>query len=85
MKLRLAWLLCAMIAGPGMAQDAQALFKSKCTSCHTQKKVLTALRKMPEAERPARLDKFLPGHFAPDAAERKAIAEYLLVAAAKSD
>ena len=85
MKRRLAYLLCTVLAGPAVAQDAEALFKSKCTGCHTQQKVLTGVRKVPEADRRPHLEKFLPGHFAPDAAERMAIVEYLLAAAAKSN
>jgi hypothetical protein len=35
------------------------------------------LRKRPAAGRAAYLEGFLPKHYAPDAAERKAIVEYL--------
>jgi cytochrome c551/c552 len=69
--------------GAARAQDAGALFKAKCTACHTQKKVLDGVRKKPEADRLAHLEKYLAGHFAPDPAERKAICEHLVQAAAK--
>lgn len=77
-------LLCGLLAGPAFAQgtaDGETLFKAKCTGCHNQKKALDGVRKMPEAERPARLEKFLTGHFAPDAAQRKAIRDHLVSAA----
>jgi hypothetical protein len=77
-------LLCSLLAGPALAQgtaNGETLFKARCTACHVPKKALDGVRKMPEAERPARLEKFLTGHFAPDAAQRKAIADYLIPAA----
>jgi cytochrome c551/c552 len=75
----------AVICGHGavQAQDAEALFKATCSSCHSQKKVLDGVRKKPEADRLAHLEKFLAGHFAPDPGERKAICEHLVKAAAK--
>jgi mono/diheme cytochrome c family protein len=85
-------LLLALLLGFGVsvigayAQDAangEALFKQKCTTCHTAKKVLTGVRKTAASERAAHLEKFLPTHFAPDPAQRKAIADYLVAEAAK--
>jgi hypothetical protein len=81
-RLILVAAAAAAFCGPAAAQDGGAAFKAKCTSCHTQKKVLDGVRKKPEAERLAHLERFLPGHFAPDPAERKAIADYLVQAAA---
>ena len=65
------------------AKDGEALFKAKCTGCHSAKKALAGVRKKPDAERAAHLDKFLSSHFAPNADERAAIAAYLVSAAAK--
>ena len=83
--LALLFGFCVSIAG-AHAQDAangEALFKQKCTTCHTAKKVLTGVRKTSAADRSAHLEKFLPTHFAPDPAQRKAIADYLVAEAAK--
>jgi len=71
------WSFC----GATLAEDGEAVFQAKCSSCHTQKKVVTAVRKRPEDERSAYLAKFLASHFAPTAAERKAIADFLIQAA----
>jgi cytochrome c551/c552 len=77
--------MLAVVCGQGAAwaQDAEALFKAKCSACHSQKKLLDGVRKKPEAERLAHLEKHLTGHFAPDPAERKALCEYLVQAAAQ--
>jgi cytochrome c2 len=83
--LALLFGLCVSIAG-AYAQDAangEALFKQKFTTCHTAKKVLTGVRKTAAADRSAHLENFLPSHFAPDPAQRKAIADYLVAEAAK--
>lgn len=80
----LSMLLLGLLAGPAFAQaadDGEALFQSKCAGCHSQKKVMGAVRKLPEAERRAHLEKFLVSHFAPDAAQRKAICDHLTSAA----
>jgi mono/diheme cytochrome c family protein len=80
----LPMLLIGLLAGPAFAQaadDGESLFKSKCAGCHSQKKVLGDVRKLPEAERRAHLEKFLVSHFAPDAAHRKAICDHLTSAA----
>lgn len=66
---------------PAFGQDGTALFKAKCTLCHSQSKVLDGVRKIAEAERPEHLEKFLAGHHVPDAAQREAIVGYLLEAA----
>jgi len=81
-RLILVAVASALLCGPAAAQDGGAAFKTKCVACHSEKKVMDGVRKKPEAERLAHLEKFLPGHFAPDPAEREAIAEYLVQAAA---
>jgi hypothetical protein len=77
-------LLSVLLAGPALGQgaaDGAPLFKVKCTACHTQQKVLDGVRKLPERDRRAQLDRFLTGHYAPDAAQRKAICDHLIAAA----
>ncbi len=63
--------------------DGEALAKSKCSVCHPVTKAVAGARKVPEAERAAHLDKFLSTHFANDAAQRKAIVDYLMAATAQ--
>jgi mono/diheme cytochrome c family protein len=63
--------------------DGQALFKQKCTACHTADKVLSGVRKIEPPQRDARLQKFLAAHNAPDPGQRAAIVSYLLSEAAK--
>lgn len=77
--------ILAGLATPALAQDGAALFKNKCTACHNEAKVMGSVRKMPEADRPARLEQHLAGHFAPDPAQRRAIVEHLLKAASTGD
>jgi hypothetical protein len=80
----LPMLLLGLLAGPAFAQaadDGEALFRSKCTGCHSQEKALDGVRKLPEAERRTHLERFLLSHFAPDAAQRKAICDHLTSAA----
>jgi mono/diheme cytochrome c family protein len=67
------WLTLA--AAP--AADGEQAFRSRCTECHTVRALHRTLRKRPAAGRAAYLEGFLPKHYAPDAAERKAIVEYL--------
>ncbi|HZR03428.1 MAG TPA: hypothetical protein VFA81_09680 [Burkholderiales bacterium] len=82
MKKALAVLVIAALVGPAAspAQDGEALFKSRCSACHTAKKATTSARKLPQAERSAYLDKFVSKHSpAPvDEPQRKAIVDYLL-------
>jgi hypothetical protein len=78
------FLLSVLLAAPALGQgaaDGAPLFKAKCTACHTQKKVLDGVRKLPERDRRGQLDSFLTGHYAPDAAQRKAICDHLIAAA----
>ena len=63
--------------------NAEAVAKRRCAACHTLTKAVSGARKIPEAERAARLDSFLSSHFAADPVERKAIVDYLLAAAAQ--
>jgi mono/diheme cytochrome c family protein len=63
--------------------SGEALFRQKCTVCHPAQRAMEGVAKLPAADRAARLEKFLASHFAPDAAQRKAIAEYLLAASTK--
>jgi cytochrome c5 len=77
-----------VLAGSTLSQAqeppaGEALFKQKCTTCHPATKPLAAVAKMPARARAARLENFLPSHFAPDAAQRKPIIEYLLAEAAR--
>jgi cytochrome c5 len=74
----LALVLCGSVA----AADGDKLFKSKCTTCHTDKKALDAARKVEADKRAAHFEKFLSTHFAPDPGERAAIVDYLIKATA---
>lgn len=55
----------------------------RCLKCHSRDVVLGKVAKMPEKERAAKLDRFLTGHFAPDATERAAIVAALKAMADK--
>jgi hypothetical protein len=81
--LACALALTAASARADDAPDGAALFKQKCTSCHPASKPIAKVRKTPEADRTAYLEKFLPTHFSPDPVQRKAIIDYMLDAAAK--
>lgn len=78
-----ACLVLSAVLSPAFADDGAALFKAKCAACHNEARVLNGVRKVAEAERAAHFEKHLAGHFAPDAAQRQAIVEYLLKAAAQ--
>jgi len=78
--MKKAVVVCMLVGliGSASAEDGAALFKSKCTACHNEEKVMAGVRKISEAERSERLAQRLSAHFAPDAAQRKAIVEYLV-------
>jgi len=83
MRRIVAMCMLSAVISPATADDGAALFKAKCTACHSESKVLGGVRKVAEGERAAHFEKHLAGHFAPDAAQRQAIVEYLLKAAAQ--
>jgi len=78
----LFWMLTGLTAS-AFAEDGAALFKSKCTACHNEAKVMAGVRKLPEPDRAARLEQKLASHFAPDPDQRRAIVDHLLKAAAQ--
>ncbi len=83
-KLTTGVLVSLSMALPAFADsvaEGEALAKSKCGVCHPVTRAVAGARKVPEAERAAHLDKFLSTHFANDAAQRKAIVDYLMAAA----
>jgi cytochrome c5 len=78
------WIALALLAGaagPAVAEDGEQLFKSKCTTCHAAKKAVDGVRKVEADKRQAHFNKFLTSHFAPDAAQRQAIVDYLIATA----
>ncbi|MCC7548479.1 MAG: hypothetical protein IT532_12000 [Burkholderiales bacterium] len=79
-RTALFWVLMATMSSAA-AQDGAALFRSKCTACHDEAKVMAGVRKIEAAERPERLEQRLASHFAPDPAAREKIIEYLVKAA----
>lgn len=77
------WLLAGMLGCTAAWADDDvakggALVKAKCVACHAHDRLLKLASRAPEADRAARLDKFLPSHNAPSPDDRKAIIAYLL-------
>jgi mono/diheme cytochrome c family protein len=72
-----AFLLLPVSAGATGSADAGALYKERCGSCHTERRLVSRLKAWPENGRAARLDKLLASHHAPDAAERAALVAFL--------
>lgn len=70
--------LAALAPPTAAAPDGAEAFKTRCAKCHTARSTRAAVAKMPASERAAHLERFLAEHYAPDAGERRAIAEYLL-------
>lgn len=70
--------LAALAQPASAAPDGGEAFKARCAKCHTVRSMRAAVARMPASERAANLERFLADHYAPDPAERKAIAEYLL-------
>jgi mono/diheme cytochrome c family protein len=70
--------LALIVPAAAAATDGAAAFKQRCSKCHTARSMRAAVAKKPAAERAANLDRFLADHYAPDAAERAAIVDYLL-------
>lgn len=61
------------------APDGAAAYAQACAECHrTPARFMRRYLDMPPAERAAALDRFLPGHYAPDAAQRAAIIAWLM-------
>jgi mono/diheme cytochrome c family protein len=79
----LFWVLIGLGAPPAGAADGEQLFKAKCQGCHSQKKVLDGVSKIPEAQRATHFDKWLVSHHLPDDVQRKAITDYPLKTVAK--
>jgi cytochrome c5 len=78
------WIALALLAGaapPAVAAEGEQLFKSKCTTCHAAQKVIDGVHKVEADKRQAHFQKFLASHFAPDAAQRQAIVDYLIATA----
>jgi cytochrome c553 len=65
---------------PAIAQapDGASAYAEACASCHrTPARFMRRYLDMAPAQRQAELDRFLPGHHAPDAAKRGAIIAWL--------
>lgn len=77
--LRLAWvtamLVSAIAFSPARAADA---LPAQCLQCHPETLVLERVSKMPADQRAVRLEAFLPKHYAPDEAQRRAIIAELM-------
>jgi cytochrome c553 len=70
----------AGLAPPARAQapDGEAAYREACASCHrTPVRFMRRYLDMTPAQRQAELDRFLAGHYAPDAAQRGAIIAWL--------
>jgi mono/diheme cytochrome c family protein len=69
---------------PAAEPDAAAkLFERSCAGCHSERRVARKVKAMPEAEREARLRKFMEDHHAPDTAERDLLIRFMLARAAR--
>lgn len=67
----------AMPAG-AQAPDGAAAYAEACASCHrTPVRFMRRYLDMTPEQRQAELDRFLTGHYAPDAAKRGAIVAWL--------
>lgn len=60
----------------------EALFQSRCATCHSLTRAVRPLRALPEVERRKRLEALLANHHAPDPKERALMVDYLVAAAA---
>ncbi|MCS6932932.1 MAG: hypothetical protein NZM27_12065 [Acetobacteraceae bacterium] len=81
-RIALAAALAAAAAwgGPASAQapDGAAAYNEACANCHrTPARFMRRFMEMTPEQRRAELDRFLTGHYAPDAARREAIIAWL--------
>ncbi|MCC7427858.1 MAG: hypothetical protein IT557_13200 [Alphaproteobacteria bacterium] len=69
----------AASAGPARAQPAgEAAYQELCASCHrTPARFMRRYQSMTSEARRAELERFLPRHYAPDEARRRAIIDWL--------
>jgi len=74
-----AMVALAASAMPAQAQaDGQAAYQELCASCHrTPTRFMARYQSMTSEARRAELERFLPGHYAPDEARRRAIIDWL--------
>ena len=67
---------------PAWADDetptGEQLVKSKCVSCHNTERLTQLVSRTPAADRAAKLERHLPGHFMADEAQRQSVIPYLL-------
>lgn len=62
--------------------DPAAVYQRACAECHRNpSRVVRGYLERPQAERAPALDRFLAGHYAPDARERAALVAWLLAGA----
>lgn len=77
------WLACGLAAGADEVARGEALIRARCVSCHDIGRLRTLAGRRPEAEREAKWQKFLPGHFVADSGDRDLIIAWLHVNAGK--
>jgi mono/diheme cytochrome c family protein len=65
-------------AGDVYADDGEALFKSRCSGCHSPQKASAKARKLPEGEREGYLQTFISKHSPIDEDQRREVVDYLL-------
>jgi mono/diheme cytochrome c family protein len=83
--MRTAALVAALAIGAaaappaaGQTPDGAAAYAEACASCHrTPARFMRRYLDMTPQQRQAELDRFLTGHYAPDAAKRAAIVAWL--------
>jgi mono/diheme cytochrome c family protein len=88
MPLVLGLALSAAVLSAGCSaddpgRDGKSLFDQRCASCHTVEKLAPPLAARTPDARVDYLEGFLARHYAPDATERKLIAEWLSAAVQK--
>lgn len=77
------WLAGGLAAGADEVARGEALIRARCVSCHDIGRLRALAGRRPEAEREARWEKFLPGHFVADPGDRDLIIAWLRVNAGK--
>ena len=76
----------AVLAVAGLASaddpiDGEAIARARCTGCHNLEKLDRLASRIAEAQRAAKLERFLPSHNLPKADERAAVIAWLLALA----
>lgn len=67
----------AIAAAADEPAEGGKIVKQRCLACHNQEKLLFFAARAPAAERAARWERFLPGHYLPKTDERAAVTAWL--------